>query len=311
MRGRGAALAILVLCSTAVAAGQRQVFRTGTAAMLVDVFVTERGAPVQGLTPASFELRDNDVLQTVTSVNYERAPLSITLVLEAGASPFMLTRLDRAVAHVAEGLQADDRCALITFGRRITQVSGSLTGPVLIQRPPDEGPAGGDDLSANDAVIAALAAGPSAGRRQVIVLFTSKPDTASFMGWNDVLESAWRSPAMVQHIRASPVDIPRSDGRGPAMPAGLRGGGSAPLAPGNDMVGTDTLSLATGGSVRTATPRDDLGTVFQKAIDDARMSYVLSYTPANVKPGGWHQVLVRVRKGEKFFVRARQGYFGG
>jgi hypothetical protein len=138
------------------------------------------------------------------------------------------------------------------------------------------------------------------------------------MSWNDVQESAWRSPAMVQHIKASPVDIPmgRSDGRGgPTMPVGSRGGGLAPPGSagplGYDLVVTDTLSLATGGSVRTAMPRDDLGTVFQKAIDDARMSYVLSYTPANVKPGGWHQVLVKVRKGEKFFVRARQGYFGG
>jgi VWFA-related protein len=301
MTARATALALALLCGTGIVAGQQPVFRSGTSAMTVNVFVTSDGQPVLGLTPSSFELRDNNVAQLVTSVSYERAPLSVTLVLEAGTNAGVLSRLDQAVARVIRGLQPDDRCSLITFGRRIEQVTGSLTTPVLIRRPADAGPTGqgaDQEFAMNDAVIAALAAGPSAGRRQVVLLFTTQNDSASFLGWNDVQEAAWRSPAMIQHVRTTA-----------ALAAGRSGRAGASIAAAG-MVSSDGLSQATGGSVRTARPGEDLGTVFLKALDDARMSYVLSYTPNNVKPGGWHEVLVKVKKGG-YDVRARQGYFGG
>jgi hypothetical protein len=54
---------------------------------------------------------------------------------------------------------------------------------------------------------------------------------------------------------------------------------------------------------------ENLSETFLAAIEDFRTSYVLRYTPAGVKPEGWHEVTVSVKQ-RNYTVRARRGYRG-
>ena len=45
-------------------------------------------------------------------------------------------------------------------------------------------------------------------------------------------------------------------------------------------------------------------------IAEFRQSYVIQYTPRDVAPGGWHEVVVRVKGVDRDGVRTRAGYFG-
>jgi len=295
---------VALLASAGIVSGQqRPIFRAGTDAVLVDVFVSDQGRAVTGLGADAFELRDNNVRQTLSSISYERAPLDVTLLIETGADTALLVRLDAALAQLVKALQPDDRCALIAFGRRVHQVTGALTGPVILRRPADAGPQPDDSVALFDALATALSAPVAAGRRSVIVVFTRGLDTASFLNAAAVQELGWRTGAIVDSIVAS---------RAPAGIAGTGrsgGRGTGVMVSGVGLL--DTLALSTGGSSRTVGAAGRaIGDAFVRVLDDARTSYVLSYTPLNVNRGGWHDVVIRVKKGS-YQVRARQGYFGG
>jgi hypothetical protein len=310
VRTRWTVVSIGLLALSASLAGQNPVFRAGTDSVLVDVFVRANGPPVEGLSADAFEVRDNRVVQTITSVTYEREPISVTLVLETGTNAAMIARLEAAVTQVIGALRPDDRAALVTFGRRITQVTGSLTAPVKLERPKDAGPpvppgpldlsgrAGGRAASAGpragdaiaDALTVSLATGPSAGRRQLVILFTGGgTDSASFLDWSAVNELGWRTDAIVDYVVAQPLPVSAYQLNQPPF---------------------DPILVATGGRFIPAGPADNIGAAFRSAIDEVRSSYILSYTPRAVKREGWHDISVKLKKG-KADVRARQGYFGG
>jgi hypothetical protein len=216
---------------------------------------------------------------------------------------------------VTGALRPDDRAALVTFGRRITQVTGSLTGLVKLERPQDAGPpaplapidpagrAGGRgggragpagpraDNAEADALAVALATGPGAGRRQLVILMFSggRSDSASFLDWPTVNELGWRTDAIVDRLVAQLRPIRANEIVQPPF---------------------DPILVATGGRFIPVGPADNIGAALVGAIDDVRASYVLSYTPLGVKREGWHDITVKLKKG-KADVRARQGYFGG
>ena len=75
MRGAVALLAVLV---TTVGRDQA-VFRSQTDSVLLDVLATDRTGVIQNLGAADIEVRDNGVLQTLTLVSGDVAPLSVSL----------------------------------------------------------------------------------------------------------------------------------------------------------------------------------------------------------------------------------------
>ena len=54
--------------------------------------------------------------------------------------------------------------------------------------------------------------------------------------------------------------------------------------------------------------RPELPGHFRMALEEFRTSYVLRYRPVGVKPGGWHELGVKIAKRD-YDVRARAGYF--
>ena len=65
---------------------------------------------------------------------------------------------------------------------------------------------------------------------------------------------------------------------------------------------------ATGGRVLDIGATGNPGPAFLEILQEFRRRYVITFTPAGVARGGWHQLNVRVRRGNPK-VQARPGYF--
>ena len=90
---------------------QTPVFHGGADAVLVDVEVLQGGRAVSGLTAADFELRDNNVAQTLDASLSTNVPLDLTMVIDTSGSVEgkRLDRLKTGVRDTAQWLRAEDR----------------------------------------------------------------------------------------------------------------------------------------------------------------------------------------------------------
>ncbi len=77
----------LLAAAVALAATQQPTtFAVGVESVYVDVFVTDSGGPIAGLSAADFELRDDGVARPVELVSAESQPLTTVLVLDTSGS---------------------------------------------------------------------------------------------------------------------------------------------------------------------------------------------------------------------------------
>jgi hypothetical protein len=255
--------------SAQVAQVQEPVFKSRVDGVRIDVLVTDRGRPVEGLTPTDFEVRDQGVLQTVDLVALGDVPVSVVLALDLSASMRgpKLDTLRRASYDLLGALQPTDQAALLTFNTTPTlrvPLGSDLAG---IRATLDEAQGEGDTALV-DASLAAMLVGDSDIGRTLIVVFSDGVDTAR------------RVNGVVYGV------TPRGEQR-----RFLR-----------------DLATATGGRVVEVEADDGVGPAFLEILREFRRRYVLTYSPTGVTPGGWHPLEVRVtRSGAR--LQARRGYF--
>lgn len=114
-------LLALVLCVSAEAAGlstrvsQIDAARFPVVSLILGVF-SEAGAPVPGMTKDDFRLDEDGQQVKVLSVDIEKAPLNIALVLDtSGSMQPAMAALKAAVSDFLKDLDPSDRVMLITF----------------------------------------------------------------------------------------------------------------------------------------------------------------------------------------------------
>ena len=260
---------------------QQPVFAARTSLVRVDVSVTERGRPVNGLRPVDFDIRDNGVPQQVEFVLTERMPLSVALVLDVSGS-VAGDRLDHfrsAIDGVLERLRKDDRVALVTFSHAITidHASPSDRGVLHARLSATKG-AGGTALF--DASYAGLTLANQADERGLQIVFSDGLDTASWLSPARVLEIAKRTEVVTYVVssQGSPQDRFLSD-----------------------------LGGLTGGAHLKVESTKELESAFASILEEFRHRYLLSYQPTGVAAGGWHRIAVNVRR-PGVTVKARPGY---
>jgi Ca-activated chloride channel family protein len=265
-------------------AGQQPVFKSRTEGVLVDVLVTERNRPVAGLTAADFELRDNNVVQTIDAAEISDAPLNAVLALDMSGSTEgqRLSDLRSATAAFVGGLQPRDRIALTTFTHAVasrvplTEALGDVTA--ALDRLAPEG-----ETAILDGVHVALMTTQAEPGRSLVLVFTDGRDTMSWLQPNEVLDSARRSNAVIYAV---------ATGGARQWPA------------------LSDLADATGGRTIEIETRGDLERQFERILLEFRSRYVLTYTPRGVENSGFHRLNVRVKRGG-MSVRARPGYVAG
>jgi VWFA-related protein len=275
-----AALGIL----TGRSAPQQPVFSSRVEMVRVDVLVTKDGHPVTDLRPEDFEVSDNGVLQQVTLVSLEEAPLDVVLTVDLSASVDgeRLGHLRAAGRTLLDGLRPGDQAALIAFNHAVSRLRDLTSSVGEVRAALDRAaPAGGTALI--DATFAGVVTGESdEARRGLVVIFSDGVDTSSWLEEDQVIESARRSRAIVYAVAV----------------AQQRGG--PPFL--------RDVSAVTGGRLLEVERTADLAGAFVAVLDEFRQRYLLSYAPRGVDAPGWHELDVRVRRDDTT-VRARAGYF--
>lgn len=265
---------------------QPPTFAARVEAVYVDVFVTDRGAPVTGLAAADFELRDNGVRQRVELLAQDTLPLTTLLALDSSQSveKEKLRQLQHAARTLVAGLPPEDDAGLLTFDHelrlRVVPTTDRAALETGLQQMAGEG-----STALYDAVYAGLRLLSGRGRA-LLVVFTDGLDNLSWLEQAEVLKVAETSNVLVQAVGLMPQDRPGSL-------AGLRG-----------------IAEATGGRFWRAETPEQLGPAFLALLEAMKTRYVLRYEPAGVAREGRHQLKVHLvrRRGE---VHARTGYFVG
>jgi VWFA-related protein len=299
-RAFGATIAVIVALHLATTSAQTPRFRTGVAAVRVDALVTNGARPVAGLTAEDFEVKDNGVTQRVIEVQYESLPLNVICALDVSSSVSgePLARLKTALTALIEALADRDRAALLTFSGAV-HLHSSLTSDRPRLRALTSAMAAGGTTSFYDAAFAGLALREADNGRTMLLIFSDAHDTSSWLPARKLIAAARQADVVVY-----PVTIP-------VAPTFGRGSDSF-----NDRVKVadpaqrllEVLAADSGGRVFFARDDDSLTQTFLSVLAEFRQRYVLTYEPAGVAPGGWHDVEVKL-KGKSGQVRARRGYF--
>jgi Ca-activated chloride channel family protein len=311
-----ASIAAGLVCAGALAHAQR--FTSQADAVRVDVLVMDGRKAVRGLTAADFEIRDNNVVQTVRQVEVERLPLNVICVFDTSGSVAgpRLDNLLLAGHALLDGLQPRDRVALLTFANRVS-LQSTLTGDheriwgamALLQA--------NGTTSLRDAAFAGLALRESDPGRTLLLLFSDGADTSSWLPAARVIEAAKRTDVVVYPVALPDriVTTMTMTGRGRITGSDLSGPANSRPIPSNVTVRFDNssrflddLADETGGRVVRVESDRDLRATFVSTLTEFRDRYVLMYAPTGVAQKGWHQLTVRL-KGKKGTVTARRGYF--
>ena len=263
---------------------QRPTFSAGSHGVVVPVAVFDGDQVVRKLTAEDFIVRDNGVLQTIGSADFNTLPIDLRLVFDTSGSisDEDFASFLRTMRQVTATLEPRDRCEILTFNARIHEAAARQSPPIKI----DLVRGGLNRTAFFDAVTLSLATAPSADRRQITIILSDAKDNSSFFDEATLLEAARITDAVVYTIL-------------PGDPKFSRAVSVSRL---------QALSILTGGRLVRA-PQRAVDDVINDAIREFRESYVVRYTiPAATLPG-WHKLDVKVRN-ENYRIRARAGYFG-
>jgi hypothetical protein len=272
---------------------QQSVFRATTDAVEIYVSVRNGDKPVTGLSTADFVVEDNRVPQHVDVLDASATPIDLTAIVDLG---FLAHFSDAAefrsiVRKLGSALAPTDRLRVLTAATEVAEAR-----PL---GPPGEGPISnpeeGGAASIDDALLDALVASPTDGRRDVVVVLTRGDDVGSVFRSEAVPAIAERSDAVVELV---------------LVPLKLSTGQEIyrfPVPTANRQALIDAAGR-TGGDVFYLS---DAVNGVKHAVDDVRESYTLRYTLTNVPKPGWHNIAVKITKpgSSGYRVRARKGYF--
>jgi VWFA-related protein len=279
-----AAATIVALALVAGSPRAEQAFRSGVEAVRLDVLVLQNGEPVRGLRAQDFEVRDNGVLQQVDRVSFETIPLNVVLTLDMSGSleGTRMRQLQDAAGAMLDGLKDDDQAALVTFSHIVSQRSGLTKDTAVVRRAVATMTALGF-TSLVDGAFAGMMLAQSDPDRALEIVFSDGVDTSSWLRPEAAIDAAKRSDTVVYCVYAGPWQAPRF---------------------------LHDLAEFTGGQVFENPDANALRPTFTRILSEFRQRYLVTYSPRDVAPGGWHQLRVSVRN-RRLIVKARPGYMRG
>jgi Mg-chelatase subunit ChlD len=155
------------------------VFGVSIENVYIDAFVSQRGAPLSGLSASAsdFELRDNGVAQHLELAASDAQPLLAVLTFLTSGSLLegaKLAALKAASQALLETLRPEDEATLMTFNDSIQWLAPPTTDKGAVRRALDQLQLGGG-TPVMDALYAAITLPESRGRT-LVVLFTDGVD---------------------------------------------------------------------------------------------------------------------------------------
>lgn len=296
------------------------------------------GAPVYGLLPQDFTVKENGKIQTLTYFTSDPYPLSVAILLDIGMPDVDLQRVNETYSALVGAFSPYDEVALYTYSSIVSQVvdftrhseklsvalnemklvHGRSNGPPILNGPLANGPmvngmpVGGPEITPvntppkenhvlNDAILrAAVDLGKrEKGRRKVILVISDGREFGSQASYRDVLKVLQTRDIQVKGVV---VDV----GTLPVIhwieDRHLKGQGYSDLV--------DRYARATGGGqVYGELTRNTIEKAYVEIASDARNQYTLGYIPQAVTGSSAYrsvEVIVH-KKGLK--VTAKDGYY--
>jgi VWFA-related protein len=286
-------------------------FRIGVAVDQVFLSVTARsleGGFVKGLTKEDFRILEDGVEQEVLNVVEEKVPVKVALLIDvSGSTRYSQPSIKRAALRFAESLDEEDEIAVIIFSHAPKLILDWTNDLDKVEFALETVYAKGRTVM-NDALYVTfddLFRGVT-GKKAVIML-TDGIDTGSYVSFDEALDLAVRSEAMV--YVASKLDEAWA---ATAAARGPRTFGMG-LPSDRDLVqvrrSLEKLAQMTGGRVLQAEAFSSLTQVYQSVAEELKNQYYVSYVSTNPsKDGTWRNVDLRVKR-PRVTIRTRPGYY--
>jgi Ca-activated chloride channel homolog len=280
------------------------VFRVGVDLVALNVVVTDMQEHfVSGLTAADFAVFEDGVQQNVSFFAATAVPLDLALLLDTSASMLdKMQTMQEAALGFLRTLRPGDRAAIIDIKDNV-QIAYAL----------------GEDIeAANQAVRKTTARGGTAlynglylaikemvkqrkingdVRRQAIAVLSDGDDTASLVGYDDVLDLAKQSGITIYTITLKSGSSVRN-----ASTSGRRYFSQSEFA-------MKSLAQETGARAFFPTEIRELAGVYGMIAEELANQYALGYSSKNPRrDGGFRRVIVRVAERPSARARTRSGY---
>lgn len=272
-------------------------FRSGVDLVTLDVCVRDAtGRFLPTLTSDDFLILENGAVQRVSFLTPAAAlPLRVILIIDSSASMSgpKLARAREAAAHFTRFLQPEDQLEIISFNQAASVVLSfdddrSNVAPTLARV------FAGGMTALNEALLVAANELRRAQRahgtdvREVVIVLTDGEDTASVIGFDEVLRTLRGSNALVYTLSL------RTNRAGEWL------GANWPLL---------QLAVDTGGRALTVPSLDALPALYREIDTEVRHLYRIGYVSNDPRrDGAWRKLAVRLRSGEGR-IQARAGYY--
>jgi len=281
-------LGVMALVIT-VRAQQQPTFRAGTSIVPVLATVLDaEGRLVPDLEREDFTILDNGKPQEIVFFQNSVQPFTAVVTLDFSFSMNNHLKLLRAAAEqFILRLLPEDKAQVGAFSDKI-QFSGTFTSDRddLVAALGDL--QYGNPTKLHDAIDASIDLLDEANGRKVVVVFTDGDDTASRLGFNDVLLKAKHKEVMVYAIglQAEFFDLQRMRRTRPSPQ--LR-----------------RLADETGGGYFELKKTAELAPTFTRVAQELHSLYALGFTPTNLD-GKEHRLEIRTKPG--MTARTRRSY---
>lgn len=289
-------------------AGPTPTFRsTAEIVALAVTVVDERDDHLAGLGLSDFVVLEDGVEQPLSYFAAAATPIDITLLVDASASMGdKMGVVRQAVRGLTGSLRPRDRAALVEFRETTTERQAMTGDRAALDRAIDRIVPEGD-TALYTALYVTLSQRRTAPRgqdvrRQAVVVLSDGDDTASLVGFADVLDKAQRSGVAVYAVAL----------QSPTAEKGMlrRDGGSTPSTDGERAL--SQLARETGGVAFFPARLDELRDVYRVIGEELGRQYLIGYAPrAAGDVGSWRRVMVRLPAHPRATVRTRTGYYAG
>lgn len=251
------------------------VFPASAESVYLDVFVTQGGEPVRGLTADDFEVLDGGRRVALELVPTDSVPISAILVLDTSLSVARgrLDQLREAGTAFVRALAPRDEAMLLTFSNAVHLGCTAGEDRAALERALAQTRAGGR-TALFDALFSGLLMAPSLPGRPVLIVFSDGVDTVSWTGAADSLALARQASTLVYAVGVA-----------------------------SDLL--QEVVNATGGRALSESGRG-LGNAFLRVLDDLRHRYLLRFD-AGAPASGWRPLEVKL-KHTHADLRYRPGY---
>ena len=279
-------------------------FRGGIDLVALSVVVTDTQERfVSGLTASDFAVYEDGIQQDVSFFAATSVPLDLALLLDTSASMMdKMETMQQAALGFLRTMRPGDRASVLEI-KDTVQIACPL----------------GENIdAANDAVRSTTARGGTAlynglylgikemvkqrkgngeVRRQAIAVFSDGDDTASLVGYDDVMELAKQSGITIYTITLkSPAAVRQT------ASAGRRYFSQSEFA-------MKSLAQETGARAFFPTQIRELGDVYGTIAEELANQYAIGYSPKNPRrDGAFRRVIVRVSERPGARARTRAGY---